>query len=345
MATYVPAKRNTAFIFYLPLVSTANRPDFQSNPTLAAGDVKVSKDGGALANITSLPTVSPASSVQVKVSLSATEMDADVTTVIFIDAAGNEWDDVLVEIPTAAQQIDDLANPGDEMALINDAITSAKIAANAIGASEIADDAITAAKIATGAIDADAIADNAIDAGAIANDAITAAKIATGAIDADAIADNAIDAGAIAADAITAAKIATGAIDADAIAADAITAAKIANAAIDAATFATDTDTYQAKVWLTDDDTGTADRYTVVWYKNGQPIVSGITSPTIQVYKIADGSDLVASTAMTEIASTGTYRYVEASNRIVDGVGYIILVSATIGGSGRTWYQPVSRDS
>lgn len=345
MPSYVTPKKNTEFIFYAFLVDTANRPSFKANPTLAAGDVKVSTDGGAFANLSTLPAVTPAAGVAVKVTLSASEMNGDNIVVTFKDAAGGEWDEVAFGIQTSARQIDDLAIPGSEMALINDAITAAKIAANAIGASEIADDAITAAKIATGAIDADAIADNAIDAGAIANDAITAAKIATGAIDADAIADNAIDAGAIAADAITAAKIATGAIDADAIAADAITAAKIANGAIDAATFNADTDTYQAKVWLTDDDTGTADRYTVIWYKNGQPIVSGITSPTIQVYKIADGSDLVASTAMTEIASTGTYRYVEASNRIVDGVGYIILVSATIGGSGRTWYQPVSRDS
>lgn len=111
MATFVPAKRAVAYTTYVSLVSRTNRPSFQTNPTLAAGDVKVSKDGGALANITTLPTVSPAAGVQVKVDLSGTEMTADYTTVIFQDAAGAEWDDLLLVIPTTARQIDDLAFP------------------------------------------------------------------------------------------------------------------------------------------------------------------------------------------------------------------------------------------
>ena len=85
----------------------------------------------------------------------------------------------------------------------------------------LADNGITAAKIASDAIGASEVADSAIDAGAIAADAITAAKIATDAIAASEIADNAIDAGAIAANAITAAKIATDAIGSDELAATA----------------------------------------------------------------------------------------------------------------------------
>lgn len=104
-------------------------------------------------------------------------------------------------------------------------------------------------------------------------------------------------------------------------------------------------DVYQAKVWIIDDNTGPADRYIVIWYKNGEPIVAGITLPLIQVYKTSDGTDLVASTAMTEIPSTGTYRYTEATNRIADGASYIAKVSATISGAVRTWYQPIGRDS
>ena len=76
--------------------------------------------------------------------------------------------------------------------IATDAITSDKIAANAIGASEIADNAITAAKIATDAITSDKIAANAIGASEIADNAITAAKIATDAIDADALSADAI---------------------------------------------------------------------------------------------------------------------------------------------------------
>ncbi len=111
MATYVPAKRATAYIFYVGLVSQANTKVLQGSATLAAGDVKVSKDGGALANLTTLPAVTPAASKMIKVDLSATEMTADNVTVIFSDAAGAEWCDLIVNIQTAARQIDDLAYP------------------------------------------------------------------------------------------------------------------------------------------------------------------------------------------------------------------------------------------
>ena len=102
---------------------------------------------------------------------------------------------------------------------------------------------------------------------------------------------------------------------------------------------------YQAKVWIVDDNGGATDRYITIWHKNGEPLTTGITSPTIQVIKVADGTDLVASTAMTQIAATGLYRYSEGTNRIVNGVAYIAKVEATIDGSTRTWYQPLSRDS
>lgn len=108
MTTYVPAKKNTEYIFYISLVSQSTG-QFQSNPTLAAGDFKVSKDGGALANLTTLPAVTPAASKAVKVTLSSTEMNADNVVVIGSDAAGAEWDDVFINIQTATQQIDDLA--------------------------------------------------------------------------------------------------------------------------------------------------------------------------------------------------------------------------------------------
>lgn len=111
MATYVPAKRATAWIGYIALVSQADTKLLKSNPTIAAGDFKVSKDGGALANLTTLPAVTPASSVMVKIDLSATEMTADNVTVVCIDAAGAEWCDLAFNLQTAARQIDDLAYP------------------------------------------------------------------------------------------------------------------------------------------------------------------------------------------------------------------------------------------
>jgi hypothetical protein len=67
--------------------------DFQSNPTLATGDFKISKDGGAWANLATLPTVSPASSVQVIVTLSAAEAEFTTAVVAAIDTATKEWKD------------------------------------------------------------------------------------------------------------------------------------------------------------------------------------------------------------------------------------------------------------
>lgn len=111
MASYAPAKRATAWVGYISLVSQADTKLMKSNPTIAAGDFKVSKDGGALANLTTLPSVTPASSVMVKIDLSATEMTADNVTVVCSDAAGAEWCDLVFNLQPSARQIDDLAYP------------------------------------------------------------------------------------------------------------------------------------------------------------------------------------------------------------------------------------------
>ncbi len=109
MASYVTPKRATEFIFYVGLVSQADTKLFQTNPTLAAGDVKVSIDGGSLNNLTTLPVVTPASSKAVKVTVSAAEMTGDNIQLIFSDASGAEWCDCEVNIQTTVSQVDDLA--------------------------------------------------------------------------------------------------------------------------------------------------------------------------------------------------------------------------------------------
>lgn len=111
MPSYVTPKRATQFIFYTGLVSQADTKLFQSNPTLASGDFKVSIDGGALANPATLPSVDPASSKLVKITLSTSEMDGDNIQLICSDAAGAEWCDQIVNIQTTARQIDNLAFP------------------------------------------------------------------------------------------------------------------------------------------------------------------------------------------------------------------------------------------
>ena len=108
MPSYVPAKKNTAFITYVGLPSHDNALVLQANPTLAPGDVKVAIDDGAPANLATLPVVDADFTKRVKVSLSAAEMNGDNITVIFSDASGGEWCDLLINIQTADRQINDL---------------------------------------------------------------------------------------------------------------------------------------------------------------------------------------------------------------------------------------------
>lgn len=103
---------------------------------------------------------------------------------------------------------------------------------------------------------------------------------------------------------------------------------------------------YQAKVGFIDDNAGAKDIYTVVWYKDGAPLLSGLTTPEIEVLKETDGTALIATASMTQIGSTGMYKY-EASTteRAVDGAHYLVRAKATIDGANRNWYQWVGRDS
>jgi hypothetical protein len=122
--------------------------------------------------------------------------------------------------------------------------------------------------------------------------------------------------------------------------------AVMADGVIKNATLDSDLDTYQAKVKFVDDNSGTTDRYTVAWYKNGEHVNVGITNAKIQVQKISDGTDLIAQTAMTEIDSSGRFKYdATGAERIVDGAGYWAIATATINGYTRTWPEFTARDS
>lgn len=111
MAEYCLPKRGVAFITYMGLVSQADTKLLIASPTLAAGDFKISKDGGATANLATLPTNTPAASSQIKISISATEMEADNVTIVGIDAAGAEWCSFCLNIQTATRAAEDLAFP------------------------------------------------------------------------------------------------------------------------------------------------------------------------------------------------------------------------------------------
>lgn len=102
-APYNPPVKNEEFKIRISLEDYANPGNFKSNPTITAGDFKVDKDGGGLTNLTTLPSVSPAAGVLVLIELSATEMDADVVTIVCIDQTSpKEWADLVISIPTTS---------------------------------------------------------------------------------------------------------------------------------------------------------------------------------------------------------------------------------------------------
>jgi len=103
MANVNPPKKNQAWGFDVVLEDFLNPGLAKSNPTLASGDVKISTDNGAKANLGTLPAVSPASSEIVSGVTTAGEMNGDKVTIIFHDqTAPPEWSDYAFTILTTA---------------------------------------------------------------------------------------------------------------------------------------------------------------------------------------------------------------------------------------------------
>lgn len=102
-APYNPPVKGEDFVIYIALSKASDPSRFQADPTIAAGDFKVKKDAGSPANLTTLPAVDSAGEVSVKITLSATEMNADNVTIIGVDQTDPpEWADFLLSIPTTA---------------------------------------------------------------------------------------------------------------------------------------------------------------------------------------------------------------------------------------------------
>lgn len=119
-SNYATAIKNTVYDITLKLYDISGK--VVSSPTLATGDVVVTKDAGTPVNITTLPTT--ANDDQVTVALTADEMNADNVIVELEDQAGGEWEPVTVHINpqtlatsgltgarTVAITVDDGTNP------------------------------------------------------------------------------------------------------------------------------------------------------------------------------------------------------------------------------------------
>jgi hypothetical protein len=101
-APYNPPVKNEDFVCRISLVDMNIPGSFKSSPTIASGDFKVDKDGGGLTTLSTLPTVDPTGTVLVKITLSSTEMNADVVTLVCVDQTSpKEWADFVMTIPTS----------------------------------------------------------------------------------------------------------------------------------------------------------------------------------------------------------------------------------------------------
>lgn len=123
MASSLPPVKNAAFTFHMALVSTADTDIFKTTPTLAAGDITVSIDGGNFANIGTLPTQIQSTGV-LQVALTQAEMNGDIITVLFHDVAGAEWQDQIVTIYTAAQTFDTIEGLVDDIGAAGAGLTA-----------------------------------------------------------------------------------------------------------------------------------------------------------------------------------------------------------------------------
>ena len=130
MASALPPVKGVAFSFEHCLVSQSDTDTFQDNPTLAAGDVKIIKNGTLDGNIDTLPTAVTSLTRVITVALSADEMNADRVAVLFHDAAGSEWQDSLVTLYTSGQTLDTTDGVADAIKVKTDYLPSATAGAS-----------------------------------------------------------------------------------------------------------------------------------------------------------------------------------------------------------------------
>lgn len=119
--------KNQSWSFSISLVDQGDTDVFQETVTLAVGDIQVSLDGGTFANLATFPPAERklaggvTDSGVLLVLLTAAEMNASRVDVLFRDAAGAEWQSVLVNIFPVVAVTPDVQVTG----LANDVITAA----------------------------------------------------------------------------------------------------------------------------------------------------------------------------------------------------------------------------
>jgi len=98
--------KNEKYVRNMVLFDLSEPQKMKVNPTIDTGDFKISRDNGTFANLATKPIVDPPNSRNVKVTISALEMDVDKVVVIAHDEAGDEWTDggFAIDVPTGNAQ-------------------------------------------------------------------------------------------------------------------------------------------------------------------------------------------------------------------------------------------------
>lgn len=99
MTTSFKPIKGRSYTFYEALVDQTNTKLLKVAPSISAGDFKISLDGGAFANLATLPVVTPTGTQGVKFVLSAAEMTAD-NIMILCNSASSNWCDKLISFET-----------------------------------------------------------------------------------------------------------------------------------------------------------------------------------------------------------------------------------------------------
>lgn len=104
---------------------------------------------------------------------------------------------------------------------------------------------------------------------------------------------------------------------------------------------------YFANVKYVRDNINSQDEYSVVWFKNDQPVQSGsLTSPAISVFNTSTGAAVVNNKKMSYASpNLGVVRYNATSSLLGSGEPYLVSVSGSIDSTVRTWRTIIGIDA
>jgi hypothetical protein len=114
---------------------------------------------------------------------------------------------------------------------------------------------------------------------------------------------------------------------------------------VGAAAAAADLDVYECFCRLTKDDANSTDRYTIGFLKNGAILTTGVTGPTLTVEEFDGPTTIITAQALNDEGSHKWTYTATGGARATLGLDWLATISATIGGSARTFRMPVQRDA